>query len=122
MSDTRAALGKQAEDIAARFIGHQGLVVIARNFKTKAAEIDIIARDRDVVCFIEVKARSSDRFGLPQEAVGALKQHKIVLAAQEFLKARKLEDARCRFDVVSVMMGPGGPVCDFIRSAFDAVE
>lgn len=115
-------MGKQAEDIAARFVEKQGLAVIARNFKTKAAEIDIIARDRDVLCFIEVKARSSDRFGLPQEAVGAHKQHKIILAAQEFLKDRKLEACRCRFDVISVMMGPDGPKCDHIASAFEAGE
>ena len=69
LSKQRINLGKRGEDIAARFLLEKGLALIARNFRDKFGEIDIIAKDRETLVFVEVKTRRSHRFGLPQEAV-----------------------------------------------------
>ena len=81
-------------------------------------EIDIIAQDKDTLCFIEVKTRSSTCCGLPQEAVSARKQRQITKAALTYLKAKRLFDARARFDVVAVL-GTDAPRIEVIKGAFE---
>jgi putative endonuclease len=118
VSDQNRGLGKAAEDIAADFLESQGYRVLFRNYRTRSAEIDIIAREKGVLCFVEVKSRASGRFGLALEAVTPAKQAKIAGAALSFLQENKLLDSRVRFDVVAVDLEEGGNSCQLVRDAF----
>ncbi len=111
--------GKQAEDAAAKFLKDQGYKVIRRNYKTKFSEIDIIAEDKGVICFIEVKARHSNLFGEPGEAVCAAKQRQISKAAICYLKENNLLERLARFDVVSLLYAKDLPEIDLIKDAFE---
>ncbi len=97
-------LGKFGEDCAAKFLEAAGYTIVARNFRIRSAEIDIIAQLNNVIVFVEVKARSNIRHGLPVEAVNLRKQKKIIEAAGVFLQDEKYCDCACRFDVVEVYL------------------
>jgi len=112
-------LGSSGEDAAVDLLKKRGYRILARNYKTKLGEIDIIARDKDTLAFIEVKARHSDRFGLPQEAVSVSKQRQISKAALIFLKEHSLLEKKARFDVVSVVYSKDKPQLDLIKNAFE---
>lgn len=119
MSKQNLNFGKSAEEDAVGLLRKNGYQIIARNYKNKLGEIDIIALDKDTVCFVEVKARRSERFGLPQEAITVSKQRQIFKVAVSFLKENNLFDKKARFDVVSVMFfKEDGPKLDLIRNAF----
>ena len=96
-------IGDTGEDKAIECLKKNGYRIVKRNFKNKLGEIDIVAYDKDVLVFIEVKTRSSDFFGLPREAVNLQKQRKIRMVAVSFIKQYRLLDKPCRFDVVEVM-------------------
>ena len=122
MFNQRQSFGQRAEEEACRFLEHNGYRIIARNVRSRFAEIDIVAREQDTVCFVEVKARSSDRFGLPQEAVFGKKQAKLCRAAESFLKERRLTEASSRFDVVAVFEEGKRLRCELIKDAFGTKE
>jgi len=105
--------------LAVDLLRENGYKIIARNYKTRLGEIDIIAREKDTVCFIEVKARRSDKFGFPQEAVLRTKQRQISKVALGFLKDKNLLDRKARFDVVSVIFVGDEPKLDLIKNAFE---
>ncbi len=119
MSEDNLYLGKAGEDKAAVFLTANGYKILKRNYKTKLGEIDIIARDRETICFVEVKSRTSERFGLPQEAISKSKQRQIAKVALMFLKENNLLDSFTRFDAVSVLFGPDKPKLELIKNAFD---
>ncbi|MBI5598115.1 MAG: YraN family protein [Deltaproteobacteria bacterium] len=120
--DSRA-VGITGEEEAARLLKRGGFRVIEKNFRTRAGEIDIIALDGDTVVFVEVKTRSGDSFGLPKDAVGALKQRRILSAARAYLAANpRLKDSPVRFDVIGIFMAGASPVAEHIKDAFDAGE
>ena len=119
MSKAHLYLGKSGEEAAVNFLKNNGYRILARNYKTKLGEIDIIARDKDTLCFIEVKTRHSDRYGLPAEAVSLPKQRQIAKAALFFLKERNLLEKKARFDVVSVLYSEGAAKTDLIKNAFE---
>ena len=96
--------GKFGEDCAADFLEAQGYKIVARNFRIRSAEIDLIAQIDDLIIFVEVKARSDIFHGLPIEAVNLRKQKKIIEAAGVFLQNEKFCDCACRFDVVEVYL------------------
>lgn len=96
--------GKFGEDAAAKFLEAAGYTIVARNFRIRSAEIDIIAQIDNVIVFVEVKARSSIRHGLPSEAVNLRKQRKIIEAAGVFLQNDTYSECACRFDVVEVYL------------------
>lgn len=81
----------------------KGYTIVACNYKNYLGEIDIIAKEKQTLCFVEVKSRSSDAYGLPKEAVDARKQRKISQVAVTYLKERHLLNQACRFDVLSVL-------------------
>jgi len=112
-------LGRSGEDVAADLLKGKGYKILVRNYKTKLGEIDIIARDKDTLAFIEVKTRHSDRFGLPQEAVSVSKQRQISKAALMFLKENNLLEKKARFDVISVVYSKDKPQLDLIKNAFE---
>ena len=119
MSRERLELGRLGEGLAADLLKKEGFRIIAKNYRTKLGEIDIIARDRDTICFIEVKTRNTADFGLPQDAVSAHKQRQIAKAALSFLKEKKLLDSKARFDVVSVVLENNHSKAELIKDAFE---
>jgi putative endonuclease len=100
-----AALGRAGEDLAASWYSARGYEVVARNWRVVAGEIDLVARRGRLVVVAEVKTRSSDRFGLPVEAVVAAKQARLRRLAAAWLKESGVKAGRVRFDVVSVLAG-----------------
>ena len=115
--------GKLGEDAAAKFLEVQGYKILARNFRIRSAEIDIIAQKDDVIVFVEVKARSDIRHGLPSEAVTVRKQKKIIEAAGVFLQDENFSECACRFDVVEVYLrGELVEEINHIENAFEVVQ
>ncbi len=119
MANQNLLLATAGEDAAVRYLQENGFKIIVRNYRTGLGEVDIIACDRDTVCFIEVKTRSSGRFGLPKEAVSAAKQRQISKAALQFLKERNFLKKKARFDVVSIFSGDGVPQISLLKNAFE---
>jgi putative endonuclease len=100
--DRRQSLGKMGEDLACAELSRRGYVVLARRYRTRYGEIDIVARHGTAIVFVEVKARAGDEFGGGAAAVSPWKQQRIVRMALDYLARRGLTDAQCRFDVVTV--------------------
>lgn len=98
-------LGHAGEVKAAEFLKEKKYKILARNFRTRIGEIDIIAEDGDTVVFVEVKTRSDDSFGSPSEAVGYKKREKYFMVAEEYLLKEGRENAPCRFDVIEIRDG-----------------
>ena len=94
-------LGARAERAAEEFLKERGFQILERNFRTRFGEIDLVARDGDTVVFVEVRARSSDAFGTPEETVGRTKRRRLIKTALAFAQSRGL-DAPQRFDVVAL--------------------
>ncbi|MBF0258045.1 MAG: YraN family protein [Desulfamplus sp.] len=132
--------GQKAEDAAALFLEERGYKILERNYRTRFAEIDIIAShnegfnmafsqetlNQNIPChntlvFIEVKARNSKRYGLPSEAVPVSKQKKIVSAALHYLREHRIIDRRIRFDVVTILFNNGCHQIEIIPNAFEAL-
>ena len=115
----RKELGKKGEEIAIHFLKKKGYRILERNYVCKMGEMDIIAREKDTLAFIEVKTRTSTIFGPPQLAVNLTKQMQLSKVALYFLKEKKLEDVKARFDVVAILLGPKGEEIELIKDAFD---
>jgi putative endonuclease len=98
-AELRARSGVSAEALAARFLEAQGLRVIARNFRVRRGEIDLIARDGATLVFVEVRLRRSDRFGGAVESITAAKRARLVAAAQVYLLGQRTQPP-CRFDAI----------------------
>lgn len=104
MSEKRLALGKRGEDLAAFALDRKGFRILARNYRRRFGEIDIIARDGNCIAFVEVKTRRAEGAYTPAEAVTRKKQIQIARVAQEYLAANRLLDVPSRFDVVTVVI------------------
>ncbi|MCR5834798.1 MAG: YraN family protein [Selenomonadaceae bacterium] len=115
--------GKLGEDSATKYLVEKGYEIVTRNFRIRSAEIDIIARSGDTIIFVEVKARSNIRHGLPIEAVTLRKQKKIIEAASIFLQDDNYADCACRFDVIEIYL-EGGRVEEIrhIENAFEILQ
>lgn len=111
--------GQSREHLAEKHLRRNGYKIQARNFRTPYGEIDIVARHKGTIVFIEVKARRSNRFGVPQEAVTATKQRRISMAALAYLKKHHTVDTRARFDVVAIQDGQDPPLIEVITNAFE---
>lgn len=98
------SVGKQGEEAALAFLKSKGYKIEATNYRTAVGEIDIIARDKSVLVFIEVKTRRSQSFGLPYESVLLGKQAKIRRVAGQFLAENASVRRGCRFDVISILL------------------
>jgi putative endonuclease len=112
-------LGKSGEELAVTLLKENGYKILARNFKTKIGEIDIVACDKDTISFVEVKTRQSDRFGSPMEAVSYPKRRQISKAALTYLKDNNLLNKKARFDVVSILFSDKECKSDLIKNAFE---
>jgi len=119
----RISLGKSGEDCACRELERRGYAILARRYRTRFGEIDIVARDGATVVFVEVKARTSDRYGDPAEAVTLHKQARVTAMAEDYRARRHLQGVPCRFDVVAVGFEAGGTLkVEVFQNAFDAVS
>ncbi len=94
--------GTQFEQIAASYLKRQGMTVVETNFRFGRGEIDLICRDGEVLVFVEVKSKSSDEGGLPEDEVDARKQKQVRRMAEGYLLINKLRDIACRCDVVAI--------------------
>lgn len=117
----RTAAGRDAEDRVCAFLRKRGMQVMERNFRTRGGEIDIVARDGDLLAFVEVRFREEGGHGLPEESVGPAKRRRIVAAARAYLATVPPESWReARFDVAAVDGGDAAPVIRYYAGAFDA--
>jgi len=119
--EERTAAGREAENAVCAYLGERGMRIVERNFRARGGEIDVIARDGDVLAFVEVRFREEDGYGLPEESVGPAKRRKIVTAARAYLAAVSPDSWReARFDVAAVEGGGDVPVIRYYPGAFDA--
>lgn len=109
MSSTKIEKGRRGEEEAVNFLRSCRYKIVEQNFRCQYGEIDIIAVDRKgegaPVVFIEVKARTSERYGTAAEAVGARKQRHIIDASHAYIELKRLGDPYVRYDVITVMLG-----------------
>ncbi|MDQ0066827.1 YraN family protein [Chryseobacterium lathyri] len=114
--------GKIAEDLAAEYLQKNGYRIITRNFRFQKAEIDIIAEKEGLIIIVEVKARSTDAFMLPQEAVTKTKIKSIVMAANHYLEEFSRNN-EVRFDIISVLADEKKKLTiEHITDAFEALD
>ena len=114
-SFNRRAIGAEYENLACEYLIQHGYQILHRNFRCRQGEIDMIARDKGYLVFIEVKYRRNEREGDPAEAVDARKQARILRTARYYMTRYCIsEDTPCRFDVVAVL----GNSVRLIRDAF----
>jgi len=111
-------LGREGEDRAAEFLKKRGHKILERNYNTRAGEIDIISLHEGTIVFIEVKTRTSDRYGAPELAVNRQKQHRMIKAALGYIKYKKIHQMPCRFDVVAIT-AVAGQEPELIQNAFE---
>ena len=114
MTMKRQALGKSGENRAAAELERRGYAILARRYRTRRGEIDIVARDGETIVFVEVKARETDDCGKAAEAVTPYKQRRLASMAVDYLARNHLTTHPCRFDVVAVDAG----VMTIYQSAF----
>ena len=98
-------LGQRGEKQAVTFLKSKGYRILAKNYRNRFGEIDIIAQDGENLVFVEVKTRTNDNFGTPEEAVNTNKLKKIMMVASNFMQEQGLEDVQPRFEVVSIVDG-----------------
>ncbi|GAB1693919.1 YraN family protein [Krasilnikovia sp. M28-CT-15] len=119
MTRQRRAVGAYGERLAERYLTAQGLVVLARNWRSPDGEVDLILRDGEDVVFCEVKTRRGDSYGTPSEAVGPAKVRRLRRLAAQWLAQGALRPREVRFDVVAVAPQPrGASRIEHIRAAF----
>ena len=102
MTLQRQTLGIRGEDLAVAELARQGYAVLARRYRTRHGEIDIVARDGETIVFVEVKAKESAEFGTAADAVDARKQRRVISMAVDYLARNRLTSRPCRFDVVAI--------------------
>jgi len=110
-------LGKQGEDLAVRHLLDNGYAILARNWWYGKYEIDIVARKGGIIAFVEVKTRSGDLFGTPEEGVSRLKERHVAEAADAYIRQHGI-DLEARFDIVSITFFRGRHELRLIEDAF----
>jgi putative endonuclease len=99
---TRRSVGTKGEALALEYLQRQGYEIVQTNFRFDRAEIDVIAREKDTLVFVEVKMRRGKSVGEPEDAITLRKRDQIRKAAEGYLYKSDLPDADCRFDVISI--------------------
>jgi putative endonuclease len=121
MTHARQQLGELGEDLAVRELTRRGYVVLARRFRTRHGEIDIVADDHGTIVFVEVRARATREFGRAAETVTLHKQRRVTARAVEYLSRHHLTHRPCRFDVVAIDDADSArPAIVVYTAAFDA--
>ena len=119
MPNNRQKLGQTGESLAAWYLKKNGYNIIEQNYRTPLGEIDIIAREKKIIVFVEVKSRRSNRFGNPKWAVTPQKQRKISRVALQYLKSTRQMNISARFDVVAVSSNRDEPRIEIVKNAFE---
>jgi putative endonuclease len=114
--------GKEGERKAVAFLCKNGYRICETNFRCPIGEIDIIAKDKNTLVFVEVKTRRSEELGYPEQAVGIKKQRKMSQLALWYLQQKKLADINARFDVIAITLVPQREEIKLIKNAFDLVS
>ena len=110
----KKVLGRKGEDLTCKYLKKQGYKILKRNYKTPFGEADIVALRDGWYCFVEVKARESDVYGLPAEAVDRAKRQRYRMIAKYFCSERR-EEVPCRFDVAAIFEGE----LEYFENAFE---
>ncbi|MGP1515606.1 MAG: YraN family protein [Bacteroidales bacterium] len=111
-------VGRRGEDIAVDFLENLGYKILTRNYIHNKKEVDIVARDKNEVVFVEVKQRATGQFGQPYKAVNRKKQQSIIMVADNYIKRYNI-DLEARFDVISIVLGTSlTPQIEHIKNAF----
>jgi putative endonuclease len=119
VSIERQAFGKTGEDRAVEDLERRGYAILARRYRTRQGEIDIVARDGETTVFVEVKARATGEFGTAAEAVTRRKQLQLASMARDYITRNQLTDTACRFDVVAIDGVGESAVITVYPNAFD---
>ena len=119
MLNPKQLFGKESESLAVSHLKKNGYEILERNYRSKLGEIDIIAKDKGTLVFVEVKAKRSDRFGNPKEAVTLKKQRKISQVALYYLNDTNQSRVKARFDVVAISSMEDRPSLEIIKNAFE---
>ncbi|VAW29319.1 Endonuclease [hydrothermal vent metagenome] len=114
-------LGKEGEQRALQMLKAKGYTILETNWRDDKAEVDIIATDKDELVIVEVKTRSTDYFGDPEEAVGPAKARNLIRAAEAYIELNDV-DMDVRFDIVSIILKNGKSTINHIIDAFYAAD
>jgi putative endonuclease len=117
MTMQRQSLGKWGEERAVRELERRGYAILARRYRTRHGEIDIVAEDGGTIVFVEVKARETGECGSAAEAVTVRKQRRLASMAVDYLARNHVTDKPSRFDVVAI----DGPILTVYPAAFDVL-
>jgi putative endonuclease len=107
--------GVEAEAMAAAFLEHKGLKILARNYRCRLGEIDLVAREGDTTVFVEVRSRRSSAFGGAAASITAAKRQRLLKAARHYI-SRQRALPQCRFDALLIQGEP--PHIEWLRNAF----
>jgi putative endonuclease len=110
--------GKIGEDIAVKFLSRKGYKILKRNYRYGHGEIDIIAMDKDVLIFVEVRMKFSDKFGSPEDSVTIKKREQLKKIASAFIQMNEVNFSECRFDVIGITFKDGKFNINHIVNAF----
>ncbi len=117
----KGRLGEAGEDAAAAYLEARGYVIVERNWHIREGELDLIARDGETLCIVEVRAKTRPGLGHPVETVTGPKQRRIVRMAEAYLQQKGLDDVAVRFDVIGLVPVANGPFrITHIKNAFEA--
>jgi len=119
MLNKRQQFGKESESLAVRYLKKNGYKILEQNYRNKIGEIDIIAKEKGTLVFVEVKARKTHVFGNPKWAVTPKKQRKISMVALYYLKATNQTHVKARFDVVALCSAKDNSQIEIIKNAFE---
>jgi putative endonuclease len=122
MTIHRQELGKTGEDLAAAALASRGYAILARRYRTRHGEIDIVAEEGGTIVFVEVRARATAEFGRAAETVTVAKKRKVTAMAVDYLARHHITNRPCRFDVVAIDDAMGAcPEIIVFANAFDAM-
>lgn len=112
-------LGNKGEELACDFLQKQGLEIIARNYRNKIGEIDIICREADIFVIVEVKTKRGNELGTPEEMVGLKKQQKLREISQLYFLENDIKNPNYRIDVIALDFSNFSPEINWIKSAVE---
>jgi putative endonuclease len=118
-TDPRRRLGRWGERLAATHLETLGHVIVERNWRCRAGEIDLVTRDDDTLVFVEVKTRRSRDFGTPEESLTPRKAEKLLRLGEQYVYEHALDDVNWRIDLVAVELDATGKLlrCDHVPNA-----
>jgi putative endonuclease len=121
--NSNTAIGRIGETLAGTELEARGYIVVERNWRCEAGEIDIVARDGVDWVFVEVKARHSQRYGIPEDSITASKRKRLLRCGLLYMASHSLEDANWRIDVVAIMLSANDTIgqikvhCNAVRAS-----